>query len=104
MVKKIVTAILAASIVSGPVLAAPHHDDHRPGAKKMVVHQPQYRSWHKGERFDRHHARNYRVIEARRYRLKEPPRGYRWVRSGNDAVLIGITSGIVSAVIANAIR
>jgi Ni/Co efflux regulator RcnB len=33
-----------------------------------------------------------------------PPRGYRWVRNGNDAVLIGITSGIVASVIAGAIR
>jgi Ni/Co efflux regulator RcnB len=28
------------------------------------------------------------------------PRGYRWVRNGNDALLIGITSGVIASVIA----
>ena len=45
------------------------------------------------------------MIDYRRYRrLRPPPRGYHYVRSGNDAILIGITSGIVAAVIADAIR
>ena len=38
------------------------------------------------------------------YRLYNAPRGYHWVRSGNDAVLVGITSGIIAAIMANAIR
>jgi Ni/Co efflux regulator RcnB len=32
------------------------------------------------------------------------PRGYRYVQSGNDAVLVGITSGLIAAVVAGAIR
>ena len=64
-----------------------------------------YNHWKKGERFDRNRATNYRVIHSPRdYRLNNAPRGYQWVRSGNDAVLIGITSGIVSAIMANVIR
>jgi len=34
--------------------------------------------------------------------LHAAPRGYRWVRSGNDAVLVAITSGIIGALVANA--
>jgi Ni/Co efflux regulator RcnB len=66
----------------------------------------QYRSnWRKGERFDSRQARNYRQIDYRQYRgLQAPPRGYRYVQSGNDAVLVGITSGIVAAVFASMIR
>ncbi len=66
----------------------------------------QYRSnWRKGERFDSRQARNYRQIDYRQYRgLKAPPRGYHYVQSGNDAVLVGITSGIVAAVFASLIR
>ena len=67
--------------------------------------QNRYHQWRKGERFERSRAMNYRVIGSPRdYRLYNAPRGYHWVRSGNDAVLVGITSGIVSAIIANAIR
>ena len=64
-----------------------------------------YNQWKKGDRFDRNRATNYRVINSPRdYRLYNAPRGYQWVRSGNDAVLIGITSGIVSAIMSNVIR
>ncbi|WP_417618197.1 RcnB family protein [Parasphingorhabdus sp.] len=63
-----------------------------------------HRNWAKGQRFDRRYATNYRVIDnPRAYRLSNAPRGYQWVRSGNDAVLIAITSGIIGAVIGNAI-
>ncbi|MGE5720918.1 MAG: RcnB family protein [Sphingomonadales bacterium] len=62
----------------------------------------QYRDWRRGDRFDRRYARGYREIRNPRfYRLREAPRGYRWVRSGNDAVLVGIASGLVAAIMAN---
>ena len=109
--KKFILAAAVASMVATPVLAAaPQHHDRRPPVqkvviKKKVVTKPSYRSWHKGERFDSRQARNYRQIDYRHYRgLKAPPRGYRYVQSGNDAVLVGITSGIIAAVITNAIR
>jgi len=106
--KKLILAALAASVVATPVFAAPY--DHRSGPPHHVVVKKKvttvkYRSWRKGDRFDRHYARDYRVIaNPARYRLRPAPRGYRWVQSGNDAVLVGIASGIVSAVIANSIR
>ncbi|WP_336964094.1 RcnB family protein [Sphingobium aquiterrae] len=60
------------------------------------------RRWAKGQRFDRRYATHYTVIKnPRSYRLSTPPRGHQWVRSGNDAVLIAIGSGIIGAVIAN---
>ncbi len=63
-----------------------------------------HRNWTKGQKFDRRYATNYRVIDnPRAYRLSNAPRGYQWVRSGNDAVLIAVTSGIIGAVIGNAI-
>ncbi len=65
---------------------------------------PTQKQWAKGQRFNSRHAVNYRVINnPRAYRLSNAPRGYRWVRLGNDAVLVGITSGIIGAVIGNAI-
>ncbi|ATY31521.1 RcnB family protein [Sphingomonas psychrotolerans] len=65
----------------------------------------QNRNWQRGQRFDSRYARNYRQIDYRQYRdLRTPPRGYRYVQSGNDAVLVGITSGIIAAVFANMIR
>ena len=58
--------------------------------------------WQRGQRFDQRYAMNYRVINnPYSYHLRPAPRGYRWVQSGNDAVLIAITSGIIGAILAN---
>lgn len=54
----------------------------------------------RGERFDRSRATNYREIDYRQVRgLDAPPRGYHYVQSGDDVLLVAITSGIVGAVI-----
>jgi len=131
MMKKLVLAALAASVATAPALAAPNggwdnpdrgghsyrdndrgpnsrfdnrRDDHRFGQWNNGSRM-QYRNWQRGQRFDSRYAYNYRVISnPRYYRLHDAPRGYRWVQSGNDAVLIGLTSGIIAAVFANMIR
>ncbi|MEN3746856.1 RcnB family protein [Sphingomonas sp. HF-S3] len=120
--KKFILAVAAVSMVATPVLAAPAQQRHQTVTKTVVKHKPngrtvvkqtvrrpapQYRtSWRKGERFDYRQARNYRQVDYRSYhgRLKAPPRGYRYVQSGNDAVLVGITSGLIAAVFANVLR
>lgn len=96
MKKIVATAIAAAMLlpVATPALARPDNDKHSGWSQG---HQ-----WHKGDRFDRRHATYYQVVDYHRYHhLYAPPRGYHWVRSGSDAVLVGITSGIIAAVIAN---
>jgi len=106
-VKKLVLTVVAGSLAFSPTLSLAQGHRQAP-PPRIGVKKPQhnsYRSWHKGDRFDRRYAQNYQVVDYRRYRgLKAPPRGYHYVRSGNDAVLVGVTSGIVAAVIANAIR
>ncbi|MDE2406107.1 MAG: RcnB family protein [Sphingomonadales bacterium] len=82
--------------------AATHVPGWRPGEPRRVE---QWRSWRRGDRFDRAYARNYEELDYRRYHgLRRPPRGYRWVRSGDDAVLVAITTGIVLSVVLNAVH
>lgn len=129
--KKIILAALAASVAASPVLAAPYqswnghdrgaqnyrqsHDDHgsrfgdrrddRGFGRRAGEFRFQHRDWRRGERFDSRYAYNYRVIaNPGFYRLHDAPRGYRWVQSGNDAVLVGLTTGIIAAVVANMIH
>lgn len=108
MIKSTFCAALVASVLLTPIAAEAQH--HRANERDHVRSRheprgPQYRNWRRGDRFEARYARNYGSIDYRRYRgLRPPPRGYRYVRSGNDAVLVGITTGIVAAVIANAIR
>lgn len=125
MIKKLLMTLAATTMVASPMVAAqaqaaPHREvtrvvkqgphgrtvvKHKVVKHKTVVRKNDYRRWGKGQRFDRRYARDYRVINNYRdYRLNAPPRGYHWVRSGNDAVLVAITSGIIGAVIGSAIR
>ncbi|HUD27497.1 MAG TPA: RcnB family protein [Novosphingobium sp.] len=89
-------ALVAPALIAAPAVAQPasHHQ-----TKTVVTKKVTYKTFRKGDRFDRNHARNYQQIDYRKYRnVKAPPRGYQYVRSGNDLLLVGVTSGIVSAV------
>ncbi len=123
--KKFIIAALATSILASPIAIAPAgaqmHQDHqerhtttvRQGphgntvvTNRTVIRNDNHRNWAKGQRFDRRYASNYREIgDWRAYkgrRLYAPPRGYHWVRSGNDAVLVAISGGLIGAVLAGA--
>jgi len=122
--KKFILSAIAASMIASPMVASEASAQGYPQQRHETVvrHQPgrtvvvdrtvirndgrHYRAdWRRGERFDYRRARNYRVItDYRGYRLRTPPRGYHYVRSGNDAVLVGITSGVIAGIIAGAFR
>ncbi|WP_129791728.1 RcnB family protein [Sphingosinicella sp. CPCC 101087] len=128
--KKLVSAALAASLLATPLIAAPasaapRHDDRGRAEQRYddrgrgdqrsdyrnngqhrsaQAYRPgQVRHWQRGERFDSRYSRNYRQIrDPRAYRLYDAPRGYSWVQSDNDAVLVAIASGLIGAVVGNA--
>ena len=118
--KKFILAALATSVLAGPIAIAPAAAQQRErhttvvrqqqGARTAVtrrtVVRPASRRWAKGQRFDRRYAQNYSEIsDWHAYsgrRLYAPPRGYHWVRSGNDAVLVAVTGGLIGAVLAGA--
>ncbi len=123
--KKFIIALLATAAVASPIAAEAqdHRDDRHDRRSTEVRQQPngrtvitnrtvvrnqpnQYRRWNKGQRFDRRYAQNYSEIrdwhQYRGRRLYAPPRGYHWVRSGNDAVLVAVTGGLIGAVLAGA--
>ncbi|CAN5334756.1 hypothetical protein BH10PSE15_BH10PSE15_06760 [soil metagenome] len=121
--KKFILAALATSILASPIAIAPadaqgyqerHTTTVREGPhgrtvidnRTVVNNRHDYRRWGKGQRFDRRYAQNYREInDWRAYRgrrLYAPPRGYHWVRSGNDAVLVALSGGLIGAVLGGA--
>ncbi len=123
--KKLILTAIAASLVASPLAATaasaqqyqPRQEQrhttvvrHEPGRTVVVSrdvrqNRPHYRDWRRGERFDYRQARNYRVVNDYRGRhLKAPPRGYHYVQSGNDALLVGISSGVIAAILTGALR
>lgn len=64
--------------------------DHRPYGFK---HRGRYRF---GDSLYRHHGhRRFHHLNHGRYGLPAPGRGKAWVRDGGDALLIGITTGVI---------
>jgi Ni/Co efflux regulator RcnB len=115
--KKFLLSAVAATLVAAPIMAAvpaeaaPRHQTtvvkHKANGRTVVTKRTVRqtpRHWQRGQRFDHRYASNYRVVTNYRsyHRLYTPPRGYHWVRSGNDAVLVAITSGLIGAVIGGA--
>jgi Ni/Co efflux regulator RcnB len=128
----ILAAVAASLVAAPATAAAPQYQNHQKQqhqkqqqrSSTVVRHAPgktvvtqryvqrgpqkaQYRqNWRKGERFDYRQARNYRPVNNwQQYRgrhLYAPPRGYHWVQSGNDAVLVAVAGGLIGAVLAGA--
>lgn len=61
----------------------------------------QVQQWSYGQRMPSYYRSNqYVVSNYGQYGLRAPPRGYHYVRSGNDVVLAAVAGGLISAVIA----
>ncbi len=53
--------------------------------------------YYKGDRLPAEYRhRNYVVDDWRGHHLSAPPRGYHWVQSGSDYVLVAIATGIIA--------
>jgi Ni/Co efflux regulator RcnB len=117
--KRILSAALALSLLGGSAaLAQPYdqrHDNHRYEQQRYDNHRyEQQRSDHRTDRQDRREVRrwargerlpaNYRVrtyyVDYRSHHLRRPPHGYQWVRVNNDYMLVALTSGLISQIIA----
>lgn len=62
----------------------------------------QTRQWSYGQSMPSYYRSNqYVVNDYSRYGLRAPPRGYQYVRSGNDVVLSNSNNGLIAAVIAS---
>ena len=46
-------------------------------------------------------SRQYVVDDWRGHRLSAPPRGYRWVQTGGDYVLVANATGIIALILLN---
>lgn len=67
-------------------------NDHRGAGPRHNLHKggrlpPEYRN------------RQYVVNDWRGHRLSAPPRGYHWVQTGSDYVLVAITTGVIAGLL-----
>jgi len=58
--------------------------------------------FYRGSRLPSEYRHQYYVVDDwRGHRLSHPPRGYHWVQTGPDYVLVAITSGIIAQILLN---
>lgn len=60
------------------------------------------REYHRGDRLPMEYRQNnYVVDDWRGHRLNQPPRGYRWVQSGADYLLVAVATGLILDILIN---
>lgn len=78
-----------------------HHDRFDAGYYRRP-HGYYVHEWRRGERLPiAFRAPTYVIPDAAVYHLRPPPPGYYWVRVDNNAVLAGISTGVVLSVSVN---
>ncbi|OCO99503.1 MULTISPECIES: RcnB family protein [unclassified Ensifer] len=71
-----------------------HVDRHVTIEKRVIVNKKE--RWARGHRLTPAERRHMaQVRDYRYYRLRPPPRGQQWVRSGNDFLLISLATGVI---------
>jgi len=59
-----------------------------------------YRSWRRGDRLPSYYRSHYDRVDWRHHHLRQPPRGYHYVRDDRgDYLLVGIATGVILGVI-----
>ena len=75
----------------------PDHNDYRNERGAGPNHD-----FRRGDRLPREYRnRQYVVDDWRGHRLSSPPRGYHWVQTGGDYVLVAITTGVILQLLLN---
>lgn len=117
MKKQLMTIAFGALLISGAAMAAGspyqqgyqdqgHRNDQHDNRAYVQHNQGHKQGWYKkgGRVPSQYRGSRYVVTDWRSHHLRQPPRGYHWVRSDNgDFLLVAITTGVISGIIANAI-
>jgi Ni/Co efflux regulator RcnB len=118
--KRLMLGAMALSLMAGsaataiaPVAASAQTIDKRvvekPNGKRVVtktkvapngkVYTSVKRKWSRGQRVPAAYRSTRYQVDYRRYKLRAPPSGHRWVRVDNEFLLIAAATGLVTEAI-----
>jgi Ni/Co efflux regulator RcnB len=64
--------------------------------------RPAWQQWRRGDRLPAYGRQHYREVDWRRERLRQPPRGYHYVRDDRgEVLLVGIATGVILSILLN---
>ena len=83
-----------------------YRDDRAPNHRDNHAHDSRgagpNNSWYRGDRIPvQYRSHQYVVDDWRGYHLSAPPRGYHWVQSGGDYILVAIATGVILQLLIN---
>ena len=65
-------------------------------------YRPAWQQWRRGDRLPNYARSHYREVDWRRERLRQPPRGYHYVRDDRgETLLVGLATGVILGIIAS---
>ncbi len=102
------------SVGSMGIASAQRHDNDRHDNDRQEQHHefnrradmnrgagPDHNYW-VGKRMPaQYRQRSYVVDDWRGHHLRQPPRGYNWVQSGGDYLLVAVATGLIASAILN---
>ena len=103
--KKLTVLSTAALMALSPMLGTAQAQSRAPGGPQIErqVNKPQAtrpqakkQQWKKGAKYS---GKGTRVSDHRRHNLKSPPKGHRWVRDGNDFLLVAVATGVIASIV-----
>lgn len=103
--KKILVATTIALFSLTPFTGLAQTQSGSPGGKQILQSQPEQQSknqqikkrqWKQGGKYS---GQGSILSNYSRYNLKAPPKGHRWVRDGDDFVLIATSTGIIASIV-----
>jgi Ni/Co efflux regulator RcnB len=63
-------------------------------------YRPAWQQWRRGDRLPTYARSHYREVDWRRERLRQPPRGYHYVRDDRgEVLLVGIATGVILSIL-----
>lgn len=65
-------------------------------------YRPAWQQWRRGDRLPSYARTQYREVDWRRERLRQPPRGYHYVRDDRgEVLLVAVATGVILSILLN---
>ncbi|MBL8545348.1 MAG: RcnB family protein [Hyphomonadaceae bacterium] len=65
-------------------------------------YRPAYQQWRRGDRLPNYARTQYREVDWRREHLRQPPRGYHYVRDDRgEVLLVAVATGVILSILLN---
>lgn len=95
--KRLITAVLALTLLGGTAASAAPFHNHGPfpSGHARVHYVPRHHVWIRGDHFRMPYGRYIVVSDWHRHHLRRPPIGYRWVRYGDEFLLVSRYNGLI---------